>query len=508
MNKKGTILAFIVVILVIVSAVITAVVLNKKETKTNTTYLKILPKPEIAGGARGELGIDKNINESTIDDYLNRPDSVYRDMRMLEDPANYESIGGDRFLSGYVEGFEVVPLPYIIPVTNLPPAVGETYKGTTLFYNDNGTYIANFEESLKILESLFPKDKNIFLMCGGGGYSGMTKTFLVSMGWDESKIYNTGGFWYYEGKHRINVKKDSNGKTTYDFDKVPYHNIDFGTLTKTSSFLNPNVKVSQVKLNTDKIELEAGTSFQLNVIVLPNDAANKEIKWTSSDESVAKVTTEGLVKAIHEGNATITAKAIVGEKENVSASCVVNVTAQEVIEKIKLDDISEAKKVFRDNDPKKIRQEYYDIGYKDYYNPYDTSIDQNIVDAAREEMQKNDKRIDEANDERTKAINKLIDEKKTFIMIYYTESCEERPYSIYNEAPKILDNNNYDYIYFDEDYNSPVYNLKIDIEKMGYGGSIVIIKDGDVYGTVDFEKISIKDEEEFKNWLNKYIDIK
>ena len=27
-------------------------------------------------------------------------------------------------------------------------------------------------------------------MCGGGGYAGMTKTMLVSLGWDENKIYN------------------------------------------------------------------------------------------------------------------------------------------------------------------------------------------------------------------------------------------------------------------------------------------------------------------------------
>ena len=29
-----------------------------------------LPKPELSSGQRGEMGIDKNINESTIDQYL------------------------------------------------------------------------------------------------------------------------------------------------------------------------------------------------------------------------------------------------------------------------------------------------------------------------------------------------------------------------------------------------------------------------------------------------------
>ena len=39
-------------------------IFNKKE--------KSLPLPEVTGGERGMLGIDKNINEETIDKYLNR----------------------------------------------------------------------------------------------------------------------------------------------------------------------------------------------------------------------------------------------------------------------------------------------------------------------------------------------------------------------------------------------------------------------------------------------------
>ena len=67
--------------------------------------LSKLPLPEVTGGERGILGIDKNINEATIDNYLNRPDTVYRDMRMLKDPGNYEAIGGDSYLSGFVSSF-------------------------------------------------------------------------------------------------------------------------------------------------------------------------------------------------------------------------------------------------------------------------------------------------------------------------------------------------------------------------------------------------------------------
>ncbi|MCR5832638.1 MAG: hypothetical protein K6G36_01690 [Candidatus Saccharibacteria bacterium] len=197
------------------------------------TGLKGLPKPEVSEGERGMLGIDKNINEANIDDYLGRSDAVYRDMRLLKDPGNYEAIGGDSYLSGFVAGFEVVPLPYLMNVTGLPEAVGSTYQGKTLFTaREDGTYTANYEESVSILENLFPKDKVIFLMCGGGGYAGMTKNLLVANGWDADKIYDVGGYWFYEGKNNVEVKRvKADGTTVYDFYKVPYHDINFDNLT-------------------------------------------------------------------------------------------------------------------------------------------------------------------------------------------------------------------------------------------------------------------------------------
>ena len=205
------------------------ILVNRKTSKVTN-----LPKPKLSEGLRGTFGIDKNINEKTIDNYLNRPDTVYRDMRMLKDPGNYEAIGGDSYLSGFIKGFEVVPYPYLVNVTSLPEEVGKTYEGKTLFTLKDGKYIANYNESLSILEYLFPKDKNIFLMCGAGGYAGSTKEMLVALGWDENKIYNIGGYWYYNGNNNVEVKRTTNNKTYYDFYKIKYHNIDFTNLTKVS----------------------------------------------------------------------------------------------------------------------------------------------------------------------------------------------------------------------------------------------------------------------------------
>ena len=217
--------------IIIIITVIIAIIFGFIIGKGNST-LKRLPIPEKTGGQRGQMGIDKNINEENIDDYLNRSDSVYRDMRMLKDPGNYEAIGGDSYLSGFVKGFEVIPYPLLTEVKGLPKEVGKSYTGKTLFTEVKGKYKANYKESMQILEYYFPKDKYIFLMCGGGGYAGMTKNMLVSLGWDKNKIYNVGGYWYYNGQNKIKVKRTEKKSTKYDFWKVTYHDIDFTKLTE------------------------------------------------------------------------------------------------------------------------------------------------------------------------------------------------------------------------------------------------------------------------------------
>lgn len=230
MKKSGIIIAGIVFVIetavIITCGVLGIIEYQEEKQVVAAARLEELPAPEKAGGLRGEMGIDKNINEASIDRYLGRNDAVYRDMRMLVDAANYEAIGGDSYLSGYVDGFEVVPYPLIVNVEGLPEAVGETYTGPTLFTQKDGEITPNYRESMEILEYFFPKDKKIFLMCGGGGYAGMTKDLLVKLGWDADQIYNVGGYWYYDGENNVKVRDGED----FEFWKVPYHDINFSYL--------------------------------------------------------------------------------------------------------------------------------------------------------------------------------------------------------------------------------------------------------------------------------------
>lgn len=173
--------------------------------------LESLPPASI--DLRSGFGIDSNINIETIDEWLGRDDVAYRDVRMLFDPADYASIGGDSDLTATVEGFKVVPFPFVATLPPLP--VAGAYEGPaawTVEWAQDGSIVAAspaYRESESLLRDLFPKDKAVFLMCGAGGYAGQMRQLLIYLGWDAEKVYNVGGFWSYAGKRRVELIEHS-----------------------------------------------------------------------------------------------------------------------------------------------------------------------------------------------------------------------------------------------------------------------------------------------------------
>ncbi len=85
---------------------------------------------------------------------------------------------------------------------------------------------------------------------------------------------------------------------------------------------NPEtVSVTSVTLDNTSVSLEVNKTLTLTATVSPDNATDKTVTWSSSDETVATVE-NGNVTAIKEGEATITAK--VGDK---TAECKVTVSA-------------------------------------------------------------------------------------------------------------------------------------------------------------------------------------
>lgn len=97
----------------------------------------------------------------------------------------------------------------------------------------------------------------------------------------------------------------------------PHANIYFGRV---------NVAVTSIVLNKDSATIVVDKKEPLSATIFPENATWKYLVWSSSDETIATVNSEGLVTAKALGEASITAKAM--DDSNVSASCVVTVAPQ------------------------------------------------------------------------------------------------------------------------------------------------------------------------------------
>lgn len=97
------------------------------------------------------------------------------------------------------------------------------------------------------------------------------------------------------------------------------------------------VSVENIILECGNISLYQGQTYQLNPQVLPPNASNKNVFYTTDNKDVATVYPNGLITAQNAGNATITAETEDGKKQ---ASCSVTVNAASVpLESISIDDV-------------------------------------------------------------------------------------------------------------------------------------------------------------------------
>lgn len=92
--------------------------------------------------------------------------------------------------------------------------------------------------------------------------------------------------------------------------------------TCTITVMKDVIEVESVEVSPATLVFEEiGETYQLTANVIPADATDAAIEWISSDEAVVTVTEEGLVTAMANGNATVTA--VAGGK---SAACEVTVS--------------------------------------------------------------------------------------------------------------------------------------------------------------------------------------
>jgi len=88
--------------------------------------------------------------------------------------------------------------------------------------------------------------------------------------------------------------------------------------------INPVIHVESISLSTNTLDLNTGSSPRtIGVNILPEDATYTGVLWSSSDETVATVSSGGAVTPVGVGTAIITATT---EDGGITAQCTVTVT--------------------------------------------------------------------------------------------------------------------------------------------------------------------------------------
>lgn len=174
-------------------------------------------------------------------------------------------------------------------------------------------------------------------------YEGSTVTIALADAYKRTLMNSTGVTyqWYSENTSYATVTSSTRYNATVKGIKATssckvyfkcsyfidgyYRTMDFYyTITVKST----NVSVTSVSLSQSSIKMKEGDTEQLTASVYPTNATNKSVNWSSSDKSVATVSSNGLVTAKSAGTATITCRAADGSGKY--ATCKVTVEESKV----------------------------------------------------------------------------------------------------------------------------------------------------------------------------------
>ena len=136
---------------------------------------------------------------------------------------------------------------------------------------------------------------------------GVTETFQLSAVITPENAVTTTATWESNNEEIVTV--DENGLVTamvegQDTVYAVAENVKAVCIVKVVP-----IPVSEIQLNYTEKVCQPGTTLQLTANILPENATHKELSWESSDEKIATVDQNGLVKLGNEyGSALITAK--------------------------------------------------------------------------------------------------------------------------------------------------------------------------------------------------------
>ena len=169
----------------------------------------------------------------------------------------------------------------------------------------------------------------VYRTIGNGKFKRVKVAGKTTRVWKNTKLKANTTYKYKVRAYKIYKSKGKKRHKYGKFSKI----ITIKTMPNKTSPVNATtgnnatVAVSSVTLNKTSTTLMVGYSETLKATVSPTDAAVKTVTWSSSDKTVASVSSGGRVTARKKGTATITAKSNNGK----TAKCVVTVEPKKVV---------------------------------------------------------------------------------------------------------------------------------------------------------------------------------
>ena len=200
------------------------------------------------------------ITMEILDNYMFRDDVQYVDLR------NYSA----SFQTGWIDGFEQIPFfDYL------------DYRA----FDREGTYEFNADQILdqRELERLFDKEKAIFLYADGCIRSGYLKDVLNHIGYE--RVYVLGGFYEYEGIHKVDGNGDySIGDTffsSYVNNTTNYTYYVYGEfdMARNITFIRIDI-LDESNKTLRRSDYESAVDYDLQLTILENYIVNDFVNFT------------------------------------------------------------------------------------------------------------------------------------------------------------------------------------------------------------------------------------
>lgn len=153
----------------------------------------------------------------------------------------------------------------------------------------------------------------------GGRLAAGTYQIVSSESDADNTVY--GGYAFISGSVVVAVDNDT---YTFTIDVKNTNDMTYtGSYTGKLTYTNEYVEVSSVQLNHSEVTMMQGESYYgLSATVLPENAFNRNVKWSTDNSAVAEVTSDGYITAKAIGTAMITVTTEDGDK---TATCKVTV---------------------------------------------------------------------------------------------------------------------------------------------------------------------------------------